>query len=147
MGREGGPLLEPTRTQLPATIQQTGVTANRGAVHVVPALIADLGDEAGWRHVEFVMANVRNPHTRGAHLRACNGSLDWCEDRSQTLAEIRLHNVTTYVEDLQVAVQTPSVKQRLADYRYSHYMVYTSMLALLLLLRSCLVEQIGEKSV
>jgi hypothetical protein len=31
-----------------------------GAVHVVPALVADLGGEAAWRYVEFFMANIRN---------------------------------------------------------------------------------------
>jgi hypothetical protein len=30
---------------------------------VVPALIADLGDQAGWRYVEFFTAKIRNPHT------------------------------------------------------------------------------------
>jgi hypothetical protein len=34
------------------------------ASNVVPALIPDLGDEAGWRYVEFVTANIGNPHTR-----------------------------------------------------------------------------------
>jgi hypothetical protein len=32
----------------------------------VPALIADLGDEAAWRYVEFFTANIRNPNTRRA---------------------------------------------------------------------------------
>jgi hypothetical protein len=39
---------------------------------VVPALIADLGDDAGWRYVEFFTANIRNPHTRRAYARACS---------------------------------------------------------------------------
>jgi hypothetical protein len=64
--------LEPTRTQLPATIQQAEVTSDQRAAHVVPALVADLGDEAAWRYVEFFTANIRNPNTRRAYLRACN---------------------------------------------------------------------------
>jgi hypothetical protein len=36
----------------------------------VPALIADLGEEAAWRCVEFFAANIRNPHTRRAYARA-----------------------------------------------------------------------------
>jgi hypothetical protein len=43
--------LEPTKTQLPAIIQQAEVTADQRAAHVVPALVADLGDEAAWRYV------------------------------------------------------------------------------------------------
>jgi hypothetical protein len=41
-------------------------------MNVVPALIADLGDEAAWRYVEFFTANIRNPNTRRAYVRACN---------------------------------------------------------------------------
>jgi len=41
--------LEPTKSQLPATIQQAEVTSDVSAPNVVPALIADLGDQAGWR--------------------------------------------------------------------------------------------------
>jgi hypothetical protein len=41
---------------------------------VVPALIADIGDDASWRYVEFFTANIRNPHTRRAYVRACSRS-------------------------------------------------------------------------
>jgi len=44
-----GATLEPTKSQLPATIQQAEVTSDVSAPNVVPALIADLGDQAGWR--------------------------------------------------------------------------------------------------
>jgi len=37
----------------------------------VPALIAAAGDAAGWRYVEFFAANIENPHTRRAYVRAC----------------------------------------------------------------------------
>ena len=49
------------KSQLPATIQQAEVTAAPRALNVVPTLIADLGEEAAWRHVEFFTANIRNP--------------------------------------------------------------------------------------
>jgi hypothetical protein len=39
---------------------------------VVPALIADLGDAANWRYVEFFTANINNDHTRRAYARACS---------------------------------------------------------------------------
>jgi hypothetical protein len=52
------------------------------------ALVADLGDEAAWRYVEFFTANIRNPNTRRAYLRACNRFLGWCEDRGLALAAI-----------------------------------------------------------
>jgi hypothetical protein len=31
--------------------------------YIVPALIADLGDAANWRYVEFFTANINNDHT------------------------------------------------------------------------------------
>jgi hypothetical protein len=58
--------LEPSNTQLPATIQHAEVTSDLRALNVVPAIIADLGEEAAWRYVEFFTANIRNPtHTPG----------------------------------------------------------------------------------
>jgi hypothetical protein len=65
--------LAESKNQPPATIQQAEVTSNPRAFNVVPALIADLGDEAAWRYVEFFTANIRNPNTRRAYARACTG--------------------------------------------------------------------------
>ena len=35
----------------------------------VPALIADIGEPAAWRYVEFLATNIRNPNTRRAYER------------------------------------------------------------------------------
>jgi hypothetical protein len=35
----------------------------------VPTLIADAGDAAVWRYVEFFTANIRNPHAPGLRPR------------------------------------------------------------------------------
>ena len=83
----------------------------------MPALIADLGDAAAWRYVEFFTANIRNPHTRRAYARACSRFFAWCEDRGLTPAAIRPHDVGTYIEQLQREVSAPSVKQQLAAIR------------------------------
>jgi hypothetical protein len=50
---------------LPATVQP-GALTTLADTYIVPALIADAGDAAGWRYVEFFTANIRNPHTRRA---------------------------------------------------------------------------------
>jgi hypothetical protein len=55
--------------------------------------------------------------TRRVYLRACNRFLGWCGDRTLSLAAIRPHDVATYIEELQAAVQAPSVKQQLAAIR------------------------------
>src|SRR3954453_5372231 len=83
-------------------------------LYVVPALIADLGDAAGWRYVEFFTANIRNPHTRRAYARACARFFAWCETRGLTLAAIRPFDVAAYIEGLQQQHSAPGVKQQLA---------------------------------
>jgi site-specific recombinase XerD len=103
--------------QLPVTIQHAEITSDLRAPNVVPGLIADLGDEAAWRYVEFFTANIRNPHTRRAYARACNRFFAWCDDRGLTPAAIRPHDVATYTEQLQNEVSAPSVKQQLAAVR------------------------------
>ena len=108
---------EEPKNQLPAIITSAEVTADQRAPNVVPALIADLGDEAAWRYVEFFTANIRNPHTRRAYARACARFFAWCEDRGLTSAAIRPHDVATYIEQLQDEVSAPSVKQQLAAVR------------------------------
>jgi site-specific recombinase XerD len=108
---------EEPKNQLPATITPAEVASNPRALNVVPALIADLGDEAAWRYVEFFTANIRNPHTRRAYARACARFFAWSEDRGLMPAAIRPHDVALYIEQLQTEVSTPSVKQQLAAVR------------------------------
>jgi len=84
---------------------------------VVPALIADAGERAAWRYVEFFTANIRNSNTRRAYVRACARFLAWCDRRGLTLATIRAHDVGAYVEALQLEAAAPSVKQQLAAIR------------------------------
>jgi len=76
--------------------------------------IADAGDAAGWRYVEFFTANIRNPHKRRDYARACTRFFAWCEARGLTLTTIRPFDASTYVETLQQTVQAPAVKQQLA---------------------------------
>jgi site-specific recombinase XerD len=84
---------------------------------IVPALIADVGEAAGWRYVEFFTANIRNPNTRRAYARACARFFAWCEDRGLSLATVRPFDVATYIEGLQQQHSAPGVKQQLAAVR------------------------------
>ena len=53
--------------QLPAVIPSGILTSKPDPDRpLVPVLIADAGDAAGWRYVEFFTANIRNPNTRRA---------------------------------------------------------------------------------
>src|SRR6202140_1430699 len=105
--------------RLPAVIPPGSVvtTADSELFALVPALIADAGDAAGWRYVEFFTANIRNPNTRRAYARACSRFFAWCDDRGLTLTTIRPFDVATYMETLQQTHSAPGVKQQLAAVR------------------------------
>jgi site-specific recombinase XerD len=85
--------------------------------YIVPALIADLGEQASWRYVEFFTANINNDHTRRAYARACARFFAWCEDRGLTLTTIRPFDVAAWVKELQEKHGAPGVKQQLAAVR------------------------------
>ena len=70
--------------QLPATVLP-GTLALKADIRLVPGLIADAGEAAGWRYVEFFTANIRNPHTRRAYARACAAFFAWCAVRGLAL--------------------------------------------------------------
>ena len=57
--------------QFPVVASKAKQIGNVRAPQVVPALIADAGEQASWRYVEFFTANIRNPNTRRAYVRAC----------------------------------------------------------------------------
>src|ERR1700728_2411305 len=106
--------------QLPAVVPPAGVVTTPLAAYaatLVPALVADAGDAAGWRYVEFFTANIRNPNTRRAYARACGRFFVWCEDRGLTLATIRSFDVAAYTEGRQATHSAPDVKQQLAAVR------------------------------
>jgi site-specific recombinase XerC len=112
--------LEPNKTQLPATITQGEITSSD--VHttlVVPALIADVGNDASWRDVEFFAANIRNPHTRRAYARAADDFLAWCAAAGvPSIGAVQPVHVATWIEAGTRELAAPSVKQRLAAIRY-----------------------------
>jgi site-specific recombinase XerD len=108
--------MAPPGQHLPATLKP-GPLATATGRHLVPALIADAGEPAAWRYIEFFTANIRNPNTRRAYARACSQFFAWCEDRGLTLTTIRPHDVGAYIEALQTEAAPPGVKQQLAAVR------------------------------
>ena len=105
--------------QLPVPVsRKTAIVKKRTPPQiVVPLLIADAGEQASWRYVEFFIANIRNPNTRRAYACACGSFLAWCGERGLTLTQIRPHDVGAYIEALQGSASAPSVKQQLAAIR------------------------------
>ncbi|MGE0372949.1 MAG: tyrosine-type recombinase/integrase [Gammaproteobacteria bacterium] len=102
--------------QLPVLIAP-GALATSADTYIIPALVADCGDAAGWRYVEFFTANINNDHTRRAYARACSRFFAWCEDRGLTLTAIRPFDVAAWVKELQEKHGAPGVKQQLAAVR------------------------------
>src|SRR3954451_1409726 len=84
---------------------------------VVPALIADAGENAARRFVEFFTANIENPNTRLAYAQAVGQFLRWADDHRLTLRSIEPIAVAAYVQVLKGRLAVPSVKQHLAAVR------------------------------
>src|ERR1700691_4733498 len=105
-----------TSDRLPAILQPGALAASDGA-HLVPALIADAGNQAAWRYIEFFTANIRNPNTRRAYARACQQFFAWCDERGLTLTTIRTVDVARYIEARHETHSAPDVKQQLAAVR------------------------------
>jgi site-specific recombinase XerD len=84
---------------------------------VVPALIENAGSDTKRRYVEFFTANISNPNTRSAYLRAVVRFCDWCDVRKVTLAQTEPTLIALYVAELNATHSRPTVKQHLAAIR------------------------------
>jgi integrase/recombinase XerD len=92
-----------------------GATAARV---VVPVLVADAGERATRRFLEFFAATIRNKNTRMAYYRAVVRFFTWCERHQLTeLVAIEPLHVAAYIEEMQRGFEKPSVKQYLAALR------------------------------
>jgi integrase/recombinase XerD len=81
---------------------------------ILPAIIADAGDQAVRRFIEFFIATIRNGNTRRAYDRAVADFLAWCEGHGLTLPGIEPVHVAAYIEQLTRSKAAPTVKQHLA---------------------------------
>jgi|GEM_PF-2950769 len=89
---------------------------------VVPAIIADIGEEAIEHFVNFFTAEIKNHNTRAAYGMAVAKFLRGCELQGLGLREIKPVTVAGYIESLKLSV--PSVKQHLAAIkRFFDYLV------------------------
>jgi integrase/recombinase XerC len=74
------------------------ISATVAASIVVPAIIADAGDHAARRFLEFFAATIRNKNTRLAYLHAVGKFFVWCEHhRIGQLADIEPLHVAAYI--------------------------------------------------
>jgi site-specific recombinase XerD len=84
----------------------------------LPALVANAGDRAALRFLEFFTVNIGNRNTRAAHARATADFLRWCEGQGiGELGRVQPVHVAAYIELLQGRRSAPTVKQHLACIR------------------------------
>lgn len=85
---------------------------------VVPALIADAGDQAAYRFREFLRARLPNENTRAAYAHAISEFFFWCSAAGvPNLACVNSLLVSRYVDQLKSARAPATVKQHLAAIR------------------------------
>jgi site-specific recombinase XerD len=95
-----------------------GRRTRASAAMVVPATIADAGETATRRFLEFFAATIRNKNTRMAYYRAVRHFFAWYQyHQLGGLDDIEPLHIAAYVEQLQVSMAKPSVKQHLAAIR------------------------------
>jgi site-specific recombinase XerD len=96
---------------------KTVVVASRDGL-LVPRVIAEAGDQAARRFLEFFAATIRNKNTRMAYYRACCRFFAWCDQHKiGEIAEIEPLHVAAYVEAMAKDFEKPTVKQHLAAIR------------------------------
>ena len=116
---------------MPAVVESTApvATATLRSALVVPAMIAEAGDRASRRFLEFFAASIENDNTRLAYHRAVCSFFAWIEEHGiGELADIEPFHVAAYLKALRVseagdrairerAAARPTVKQHLAAIR------------------------------
>ena len=96
----------------------SGAVAAASAAVVVPGLIADAGEHATRRFLEFFAAPIRNKNTRTAYLHAVGRFFAWCERHHVgELADIEPLHVAAYIEAIGKDFEKPTVKQHLTAIR------------------------------
>jgi site-specific recombinase XerD len=94
------------------------ISAAGSAALVVPGIVADAGEHAARRFLEFFAAQIRNWNTREAYLHAAGRFFAWCEQNQiGQLTDIEPLHIAAYIEALLSRFEKPTVKQHLAAIR------------------------------
>jgi integrase/recombinase XerD len=94
-----------------------GTVAAPAAAPILPAVIADAGEKASKRFIEFLTATIRNTNTRQAYARSIGDFFAWVAKHRLALRDIEPVHVAAYIEKLTQARSAPTVKQHLAAIR------------------------------
>jgi site-specific recombinase XerD len=94
-------------------------SALTAGLQTVPAFLTVAPEHHRLRFLEFFTANVRNPNTRKAYVRAAVDFMDWCAARGITaLPAVQPVHVAAWIEELGRSHSVPTVKLRLAAIRH-----------------------------
>ena len=81
-------------------------------------MIANAGDRAARRFIEFFAASISNDNTRMAYYRAACSFFAWLEQHGiGELVDIEPFHVAAYIKALQSTAAKPTAKQHLAAIR------------------------------
>jgi site-specific recombinase XerD len=119
------------RSGLPAVVKHGAAvgTSTLSSSLIVPAMIAEAGDRAARRFLDFFAASIENDNTRMAYYRAVCSFFAWLEQHSiGELPDIEPFHVAAYLKALRVSdagdrtikertASRPTVKQHLAAIR------------------------------
>jgi len=94
--------------------RETSSGVGQGGGFALPAVIAQAGERAGKRFIEFFTANIRNTNTREAYARAVRDFFLWCDGRRIGLHQVEPVMVAAYIEEMCGTHSRPTVKQHLA---------------------------------
>jgi site-specific recombinase XerD len=106
-----------SKAVVPANQRPLTRVAGRAGM-LVPRVIADAGDKAARRFLEFFAATIRNKNTRTAYYHAVVRFFAWCHrHKIGEIADIEPLHVAAYIEALGKDFEKPTVKQHLAAIR------------------------------
>ena len=108
---------EPVARAPVAAAPEALVVSGGWQIEGLPATVRRAGPQAAERTVEFVTAQVRNPHTRAAYAAAVTRFFTWCDARGLALAQISPIAVATYIDEMHGRYRAPTIKQHLAAIR------------------------------
>jgi site-specific recombinase XerD len=97
---------------------------------VVPRVIAEAGDQAARRFLEFFAATIRNKNTRQPYYHATVRFFAWCDrHKIGEIADIEPLHVAAHIEALGKDFEEPTVKQHLAAIRMLFNWLVTGQVA------------------
>ena len=97
----------------------------------LPVLIDTDGEQARERFIEFFTANIRNRGTRAVYAKAVQRFLHKCLLRNLSLVEIKPIVVSTYIDQLTLELQAPTVKVHLAAIHRLLYFLVTGHIVMM----------------